>query len=331
MSGAGETANVTNTFQYNPALMKIVTRMYRIIAAIEENEEPTPGMYNDAVEALQSVLKELAVSGIHVWAEEEGLLFLNPGQRRYLVGPNSTDHVCDANDFTLNSLQQNALTGTASLTLSGPALNSKVGQQYGVVLDTGVTFWSTIKAITGANVVEIADNLPSQASAGENTFQYTTNIIRPLKIPLARRLQYLGFITTPVPMLSRQEFMDLPQNYQPGIVTQAFYAPTLINGTDGSFYVWPVAQDSYYGVRFTWYRPLMDAGNVNNTQDVPQEWSNTLTWLLAKEMGPEFEVPAQRWAQIVSVANEKLINAQNFDRETEDIEFSMDYTNTQRS
>lgn len=331
-----KTASTTNprgessgTYNFHPAITQIITAAYRKIGAIEEDEQPTPGMFNDAVFSLNSIFKELAVTGIHVWAEEEAILFTQKGQTRYLLGKGSPEHCTDAFSYTLNTLTSTALTGATTVVTATAALILK-GQKYGQVLDNGFTFWTTVAKASVGTTVFLTDPLPSQASSGQFAFAYTDDIIRPLKIPLMRRIAYQGLITTPLIVLSRQEFFDLPEITNPGLVTQGFYAPKIINANQGELFIWPAPQDSTCGLRFTWYRPLMDAGNSGNIADFPQEWNNTLVWLLAKEVAPEFGVPPEVWTLVTAMANEKLAMVQDWDRESEDIQFGLDLSETDR-
>lgn len=315
---------------FNPAVTNIINMAYRKLGAIAEDETPTAGMYTDAAFALNAMVKEWMATGIHVWTEEEAILFFQKGQRRYLLGGTTNDNCCDANSYALMQLTSAAVAGDTVLNVDATVGVSN-GNYFGVVLDTGFAFWTTVSGAPGATTVTLAAPLPSSASAQNNAFAYATKIVRPLLVPRARQIFYQGGQSgprlTPMSVLSRKEYMDLPQPDDPGISTQFFYTPQLVSG---EFYAWPNPQNATFGARLTWYRPIMDVNTPANTIDFPQEWVNACGWNLAKEMAPEYDCPQTRWQIIKSEAAEKLDLVQNYDRESEPIYFGMSYDEAQR-
>jgi hypothetical protein len=278
-------------------------------------------MFSDALFSINAMTKGWMATGIHVWATEEMILFFQQNQYQYSIGPGSTDNFCDANGYTLAQVNQSVAAGATSiplLSVTGMAL----GQKYGQVLDSGAAFWTTLSGINVAtNTVTIAAPLPYSASAQNNCFSYTTQLSRPLLIPEARLLTYNGFQKTPMTVLSRKRYMDLPQPQNPGTPTQFFYSPQLVAG---QLYAWPCPSSANFGFLGTYRRAIQDFNTVANTADFPQEWINALIWNGAIEMAPEFDVPPARFTMIQNRAAYWLDLAQNYDRETEPVEFTMD-------
>ena len=306
----------------------IINMAYRKISAIAEDETPTAGMYADAAFALNAMVKEWMATGIHVWTEEEAILFLQQGQPRYLLGGTNNDNCCDANGYVLAQLASPASAGDGTVTLV-TAAGISTGNYFGVVLDSGAAFWTTVNGAPAGNVVTLTSPIPTGASASAQNFAfaYATKIVRPLLVPRVRLLYYQGLRETPMTVLSRKEYMDLPQKTNLGISTQFFYTPQLVSG---EFYIWPNPQNANNAARLTWYRPIMDINTPANTIDFPQEWINACGWNLAREMGPEYDVPPPRWQIILTEAERKLELAQNYDRESEPIYFGMDFDQAQR-
>ena len=64
-------------------------------------------MTADATLALNSMIKEWAASGIHIWTTQEAILFLQQDQYRYLLGtgtsPSPATHCCDAFSYNVRS------------------------------------------------------------------------------------------------------------------------------------------------------------------------------------------------------------------------------------
>ena len=296
-------------------------------------------MYAAGLGKLSLILKQLEATGLHVWTEEEAILFLQPLQARYLLGDDangdpSTDHCCDAYAYFMLSLSSNYVAGATVLSLAIPTTTTQftnptipIGFQIGVVLDSGAIFWTTVKASSSISVTLNA-GLPSSASAQNFVFAYETNITRPLKVPDARTLTYLGLLETPWSyMYSRQEYMDLPNKASPGTPTQGAYFPKI---PQGQMFVWPVARIAAWAIRFTWYRSLQVFVNPDDIADLPQEWSNCLEWVLAQELGPSYSVPAARWQTVLAMATQKTETMLDWDRESEDIQFAIGYDQTMR-
>lgn len=329
MSGPGNTTT-SGTVAYNQVATEIITEAYRICGIINEDEEPTGGQFRTGMVALNSWVKEQEASGIHIWTEEEAILFLQQGQVMYTLGDNSTDHCADAFGYVLTQVSASAAAGATAIVVTSVA-GMAVGQYFGVVLDTGAAYWTTIKSInTGTLTVTFATgaSLPSSASQQNFVFAYTTNIDRPLRIPAGRRIQYQGLIETPLTkMMSRQEYMDLPNKYVPGTVTQAFYNPSR---DQGQLFVWTAPVDATNGIRFTWYRPIQDFLTTDDAPDLPQEWVNCLDWNLALELCPRYSVPAERWDRINAMATAKLDLVRGWDREFQSVYFQLGYNTSGR-
>ena len=333
----------SGTSAFNPAITQMITAMYRKVGAIAEDEQPTAGMYSDALFAGNALIKEWMALGIHVWTEEEAILFFQAGQNRYLLGGTGAggtgpDNCTDANSWVPMQVASPVSGGATSITVTNTVAPNGVavasGNYFGVVLDSGVAFWTTVNGAPVGNVITLANAIPAgqSASAQNNAFAYATKIVRPLRVPRSRQIYYQngqssGPRLTPMTVMSRKQYMDLPQPLTPGISTQFFYTPQLVSG---EFYAWPNPQNANFGARLTWYRPLMDLTTPANTADIPQEWLNGLMWNLALEMGPEFDIPPQRWDEIAKMAAIKLDLIQSYDRESEPIYFGMSYDEAQR-
>ena len=331
----------SNTSAFNPSITQTITAMFRKLGVIAEDETPTAGQYNDALFAGNALIKEWMALGIHVWTEEEAILFFQAGQARYLLGGTGTggtgpDNCCDANSWVPMQVANPVSGGNTTVTVTNTVAPNGVtvanGNYFGIVLDSGVAFWTTVNGAPAGNVITLTNAIPAgqTASPQNNAFAYATKIVRPLKVPRSRQIYYQGQNgprLTPMTVLSRKEYMDLPNPLDPGISTQFFYSPQLVSG---EYYAWPNPQNANFGARFTWYRPLMDLTTPANTADLPQEWTNGLMWNIAKEMAPEFDIPPPRWQMIVQMAAEKLDLIQSYDREPEPIYFSLNYDEAQR-
>lgn len=322
---------VAATSSFNPAVTYLITEAYRDLDIIAEDETPTSGQFDSALFKLNSLVKGLEATGIHVWTEEEGIVFLQPFQQRYTIGAPTGPVANSADAF---AWVQNALSSSYSAAASAVVLTSAIGfvagANIGIVLSSGVVFWTTINGAPSGNTVTLTAPLPGPAAAGDVVLTYPAagEINRPLKVPNARLLTYSSNVAgqpgqeTPMTILSRQEYMDLPNKGSIGVPTQWFYTP---QRDTGYLFVWPVPTTAAWAVRFTWYRPLADLLTPANTMDFPQEWTAPLRWLLADELKVGYSVSPEKAAYVEKKAIEWMTIVTGWDRESEPIQFGMDW------
>lgn len=131
------------TAVWNPTLLTSIKGALLTVGAIQEGEDLTAEDYAVCVEKVQNWIKEQEASGLHVWTECEGILFLQANQYRYLLGPGTADHACDAFNYVQT-------TSTASIGADGTVIpftsvaGISSGDNIGVVLDSGTTFCPVI-------------------------------------------------------------------------------------------------------------------------------------------------------------------------------------------
>ena len=310
---------------FNPAVTQIVTNVLRHLGVLMEDEQPTGGQYTDVIYVMNTVVAAAQATGLHVWTEDEAILFLQPGQVRYEIGgPGTNANTSDANDWDRLTLTASAAAAATTITVD-TIVGLSSGQNIGVILDSGITFWTTISGAPSGSTVTLASALPTAASSGNYALVYTTAIVRPLRVPNARLYYLNGGNEIPMVIMSRQEYMDQPNKLSPGSPTQWFYTPQRDRGI---LYIWPAPNLSFWAVRFTWYRPLQDFFSPGNTMDFPQEWIAPLTWATAKDCISMFDVPPERMQFIMNQAASYGDLATSYDRESEPIQFGMSWDST---
>ncbi|ACI52199.1 conserved hypothetical protein [Gluconacetobacter diazotrophicus PA1 5] len=301
----------SGTATWNPSASAIINGALRLIGAIASGETPPANEYEDAMMALNGLIKSWQVSGVHVWAQTEGTLFLQPGQAQYAIGVNSPDHATGAAGITASTAL--AATGVAQIALASVS-GIVAGSQIGIVLDSGPVFWSSVASVSGT-MVYLASALPSQASAGAVVASYSAPFVRPLKVIGARLVNPTTGVETPLIPMSRLDYANLSgKTAPPGAPAQYFYDPQLGSGI---FSVFPAPADGSTLIRFTCQRPLQDFGSQADTADVPQEWSSALRFALAVELGPEYDCPQARMEMLKGMADEKFAVVSKWDVEPE--------------
>lgn len=320
-------ATTSGTSSWNINVTGIIRRALRQIGAFATGEVPDAFSFNDALLALNAMVKEWDALGIHLWTESEAILFLQPGQVIYQLGNNlnaqSPDRATQMQppNFTQTTNVNQLSFGQTVVQLTSAA-NIFAGDNIGITMESNNSFfWTTVAAPPSGNNVTLSSALPGASAAQSIVVDYTLPVLRPLRVVSARRFNLPSLIETPMILMSRLDYQDLPNKYDTGTPTQFFYNPAGGAVPYGLAYVWPSPVTNQDAVRFTWYRQIQDFDTQNNIADLPQEWINALTWNLALELGPEYDCPADRYQIIEKRAAVSLDRVQGFDREIESVRF----------
>lgn len=315
------TTSGTSTFNYSRD--QIIRGALRKCGAIQAGEVPGSQLTQDCADQLNSMVKHWMASGIHIWTETEAILYTQVGQAQYPLGIGTPSQASTINSVT--SLI--GAVGLGSIMISVlSTFNVSNGIGIGVVLDSGAVFWTTVTSFTGS-VITLAGPLPDSSSNGNLVYVVSPNIVRPLRVPTARRWNTLNQIETPLLPLSKNDYDALPNKNLTGTVTQWYYNPQGGANNYGVMYLWPTPSDIINNnIKFMFYRPIQDFSNPGDTPDLPQEWINTLVWNLAYEMGPEFGVPDSVYAKIEKRATATLEDCMGWDREPESTNFGIDFS-----
>jgi hypothetical protein len=315
------TTSGTSTFNYNRD--QIIRAALRKIGAIQAGEIPGAQLTQDCADQLNSMVKYWQASGIHIWTETEAILYTQVGQAQYPLGINTPSQASTIDSVT--SLTANAAAGASSIqVLSNFNVSNGIG--IGIVLDSGAVFWTTVASFVSTTIT-LTSPLTDSSTSGNLVYIVSPNIVRPLRIPTARRWNTLSQIETPLIPLSKNDYDALPNKNLTGTVTQWYYNPQGGANNYGVMYLWPTPADVVNNnIKFMFYRPIQDFNTAGNTPDLPQEWINTLIWNLAYYMAPEFGCPAEVFAMVKSMAVETLEDCKGWDKEPEPTYFGVDFS-----
>jgi len=314
----------SGNYPQTTAASGLVTSALRKCSVIADEETPTSAQANNGLASLNAMVKGWQADQIHVWAEEEAILFLNPSQPQYQMGVGATDYSCLFNSLVQLSTTVTAASGASSITVASIA-GLAAGYFIGVQLDAGINFWTTISAAPSGNTVPLASPLPSQATSGALAFSYGTQLMRPLRVLEGRRYLYSSRIETPLVPMAKFDYDYLPNKYNVGTITQFYFDPQTGNGAYtnqiAQMNVWPSPVDNTTAMRFVAQRPLQSFQTLANIPDFPDEWEAAMIWNLALEIGPEYDVPTERYEVIQSRAAYWLNLVKQWDREPQSILF----------
>jgi hypothetical protein len=318
----------SGNYVWNESAIQIITFAYRYCQVIGEEETPTGFQLSSAMDAFNAMVKAWQASGIHLWCEEEAILFPQQAQIQYSLGASSTDNGCLFTQYVQSSLSANAAAGATSVSLTSTTGISS-GYYIGIQLVSGVNFWTQVNGAPSGNVVTLLAALPSQAVAPAIVFAYPSPLIRPLRLYTGRRYTYSSQIDIPMLAMSRTDYANQPNKTTLGIINQYFFDPQ--TGPDGNAYssptallnLWPAPVDYTNGFRFTAQRPIQDITTLANLPDFPIEWNAALKWNLALELAPAYGVPQEQLQIIVAQAKRWYDMASQWDREPEGIRFGV--------
>lgn len=315
---------VSNSSDFSRTRDQIIRRAFRILGVVKSGETPGAQIVTDAAEALNAMVKRWQKKQLHVWTVTEATLFPQASQVKYALSSGGADHATET--YYSTTISADEASGQTTLSITSTA-NMTNGDYIGIVLDDGTLHWSTISSKTSSTVT-IPDALADSAAAGNAVFNYTTKIVRPLKIVDARRYNIASQIETPISetqggLLARLDYQMLPNKAQTGTINRAFYDPRR-SDQDGWLYLWMPPTTVTDLVKFTWHRPIMDFDSASDTPDLPQEWFDALSFNLAVSIAPEFDVPSEKLQQVALMAASYLDDAQGDDREGESIYMQAD-------
>lgn len=279
---------------FNATALQICTRAEAKIKQIDtsNNEVMPTSDYTDFLFQLNLITKRtMATKGVLPWVRAYNLLILQQGQTTYSLGPGSSDHWAVASSVTSTTLSIAAAQGATSITVV-TATGMSSGQQIGIVLASGLTFWTTINGAPVGNVVTLTSALTGGANLAAQVWVYTTTADRPQRIlNMTRNLLTVNGQLQTIPMtpISLQEYMQLPNKQQLGTPLQYNFANKIANA---ELVIW----QPYDGIGgWNTCTALCDTiieDFVNTTDNpyFPVEWVDYLIFQLAFEMSFEYPV-----------------------------------------
>ena len=139
-----------------------------------------------------------------------------------------------------------------------------------------------------------------------------------------RRVQYVKedfSIETPINFTSHQEFFNLPNRRNAGVLNQATFDRQKDNGV---FHIWqPPTDPNTYQLAFTYERTFQKFINPSDTADFPNYWEDAFCWNLADKIAIPFNVPESNASMIRQKAAETMATAQSYDDANYDLKVTL--------
>jgi hypothetical protein len=300
---------------------QIIRAALRKISAFDSGEAPDSESVNEAAEALNAMVKHWQTKGIHIWTTQEAILFLQLEQNQYTLATSSSDHATES--YTETELSADAISGATTITvdaITGIATTYNIGVQ----VDDGTLHWTTVNGAPSGSTVTLTAGLDDSATAGNLVVVYQTKLVRPLNILSARRYNFASGIDTPLDLMDRIEYQEMPNKGSESTVNAIYYDRKGGRSNSGLLYVWPTPATVDEAIKMTVARPIEDFAVAGNDADLPQEWFLTLWWNLADQLADDYDVPEPKRSRIAATAKELLSEAEWWETELTEVQFRPD-------
>lgn len=274
----------------------------------------------DGLDTLNMMIKAWAAQGLHLWAKDEGVLFLDAGKSNYLLGPQG-DEAARLDDF-IGTDTTIAKVATDTVIDVSDTTGMLADDSVGVELDDNTRHWTTIVSVDSSTQITITVGIPSASKIGNSVYTFTSLIDRPQRILNCRRNTFNEEDEIPVISWSRQEYFNQVNKTSQGTVVNCYYSPQLDNGR---VYVWQTASRVNDLLLFTFERQLEDVLLGDDNIDFPTEWLEAVVYNLAFRLSDDYDAPAQKVANVAQKAVKFLDDLLGWDEEMDSINLQPDF------
>lgn len=279
--------------------------------------------------ALNMMIKSWSVMGLHLWAKEEGILFLNQYTASYSLGDSSNDaKVALASDVVMTQLNGSLASSDTAVTVDSTS-GMTIDDNIGIVLSDKSIYWATIADIPTSTTITLNSGISGAASDNSIVYTFTNRIYKPLSVLSSRIVNGIDLGSTSTRQetmmtgIAYQTYFNMPAKTTNGKPTQFNYNPDISNGT---MYIWPRPSDASYRIEFTYNRILEDLDTATDDFDFPSEWTETLAYQLASRIAPAFgRGPALQ--SVGPIASDLLRNLKIADAELSSVFLTPNYRN----
>jgi hypothetical protein len=233
--------------------------------------------------ALNDILMSLQTEQIHIWAQTEAVIPLNPDQTKYVFG---TDHIFTNYVYTTASA---AIATATALTVVSTA-GMTTGDFIGVELADGTRQWTTL-TVTSATTLTLAAALTGAVDDLASVYTYTTATDQPVRIDSVRYADTYTSDEISTSMVARDEYFNQPSKTTSGAVNTWYFQRNL---DFGHLYIWPIADNCKRLVRITFIKPQYIPEDQSEDILIPPEWYVALKFKLAADLAMSYGVDANR-------------------------------------
>lgn len=285
------------------------------LGAISAEDPPSSAIIDHAARLLNMMLKAWVADGLHLWKIKKFTILIENGKVTYDLSPTGDQASLTMNDTTMRIAGVTSDTILQVTTTSGMV----AGDYIGIELDNATLHKTTIASITDSDTVVITTGIASAAAVGNRVYWYTTKLIRPLEVTDVRIKHNNN--ERPVTLISRQEYMQLPNKVNAGEIVQVYFDPQL---TSSKLYVFNVPNTVDRTIECIGYFPIEDMDSAANDFDIPQEWYLAVKTNLSVLLGPSYGQRSEQIRILKTIAMEEKDRVMGWDKEKTEITFAPD-------
>lgn len=285
---------------------EIIHEALELLNVVGAGETASPEDITAASNTLNIMTKAWQAQGRHLWALQEATLLLTKGTESYtLAGARGS------NTVVKTELSADEASGQTVISVDSSA-GMTAADVVGIELDDGTIHYTTIVSVDSSTQITITDATTGAAAENRHVYTYTTALGRPLRVPHVR-LRDSADNDRELEQYSREEYFNLPDKDVQGKPTGYYYDPQLSTGT---LYLYPAPDSVKDRIQLTYERAFEDFDGATNDPDFPQEWLQALTWNLALNLAPKYEIAQSKIAGIIApMAAQALDEVLNYSSE----------------
>mgnify|MGYP001597580572 FL=1 len=273
------------------------------IGAIAADETPAAADVADSARALNRMIKTWNANGLQLWIQKRATLFLERAKHQYNLGPTG-DHA--THSYTRTTLSADEAAGQTILSVTSET-GMTVADYIGIVLDSGVSHWTTISSLA---TLTVASALPTAAASGNSVYFYTSKMHRPLRLLYAWTHDVLTNADIPVEIWKdRASYFQIYNKTNDTAPTRIYYDPQLTNGVLYTNYEPLVMNET---LELSYHRPIEDFDAATDNPDFPQEWYEPLVYGLALRRAPDYGLSVAERTALFREAELLGINIKGF-------------------
>jgi hypothetical protein len=310
----------SGSVSFNLTALQIINKAFGKIGVKVAEQALTDDEEQDGIDTLNLMIKAWAAQGLHLWAKDEGVLFLDVGKTDYNLGP-SGDEAAQFDDF-IGTTTTVAKVATDTIIAVASSTGMVVGDKIGVELDDNTRHWTTILTVDSSTQVTLTAGLPSASKSGSTVFTFTNLVERPNRVLSCRRKTFGDDNEIPVIKWSRDEYFNQVNKISQGTVVNCYYSPQL---TNGRMYVWQTASSVNDFLRFTFERQLEDVTAETENIDFPPEWLQAVIYNLASLLADDYSVPPVKQQSVDAKAVQFLDDLLGWDEEMTSLNLQPDF------
>lgn len=287
----------------------IITEALEQMGVLAEGQSPSSDQLTSMSRTLNMLVKAWQAEGMNLFTIQKLYVYLEKNKNEYLLGGTTSDHI--STEYNRTTTSSTSLLGASTITVSS-ITNMASADYIGVKQSDGTMHWTTINGAPSGSIVTLTDVTTDSIESGVTVYFYTSKANRPMKISNVVVTDSISNQDIPIWMISRQEYIELPNKTSDGTVNSVYYDPQI---NLGKLFVWPESDtvDKYLTI---WVqRTLEDFDAAGDDADFPQEWFLPLSMNLAVISCTKYGVPRTQRTHIANIAYGLKQMAESFDRE----------------